>query len=492
MKVTTVIGLEVHVQLKTASKLFCGCVNEFGGDPNTRVCPTCLGLPGSLPVLNLEAIRLAVRAGLAMDCDIPTMTKWDRKQYFYPDLPKGYQISQFDFPVCGEGYLDVTVGDADGGEVQRRLRITRAHLEEDAGKSSHDESGGGGDSHVDLNRCGMPLLEIVSEPDMRSSAEAIAYLTELKARMTHLGVSDCEMQEGSLRVDANVNLRIVDGDRSIATPIVEVKNMNSFRSVAAAIEFEADRQIDVWEDTGQTIDDVGKTTRGWNDARGETFLQREKEESADYRYFPDPDLLPVRLPVEMIDEIRADLGELPGETRSRLSDQYGVKPADAVIIVGGGPAMVDYFETAAQRSGDGRRTASFLNQDVIRYLKEHHVDITDYPVVAGKLGDVVGRVSKGSLDTTRGREVLTHLTGHDESVDAAMKSLGIETVDAGATEALCAELLRENPAVVEDYRAGKKQAVGSLIGKARHKNPNANPGQVRQCLIQLIESGSVG
>lgn len=487
MKVTTVIGLEVHVQLKTQSKLFCGCPNRFGGPPNTQVCPVCLGLPGSLPVINQQALFLAVKAGLALDCSIPPMTKWDRKQYFYPDLPKGYQISQFDLPICAEGYIDIE--NAEG--QTRRLRILRAHLEEDAGKSVHDESAGGGDTRVDLNRCGTPLLEIVSEPDMRSADESIAYLNELKSRMTHLGISDCEMQEGSLRVDANVNLHIDIGDDVIATPIVEVKNMNSFRSVARAIEFEVDRQFDVWEDNGLTIKDVGKTTRGWDDVAETTFLQREKEESADYRYFPDPDLLPVRLSREQVDEIRSQLGELPAATRERLQSQHGIKLADADLIVSGGPAMIEYFETAANRGGDGKRTASFINQDVLRNMKDLSIEIGEFPVSAGKLGDLIGRVVGGELDNQRGRDVFNHLIKNQQSVKAAIKELGIESVDEGEIEQLCRELLAENPGVVEDYRAGKKQAVGSLIGKARGKNPNANPGVVRQTIIELIENGDV-
>ena len=269
-----------------------------------------MGLPGALPVINDEAIELSVRAGLSIDCSIPPMTKWDRKQYFYPDLPKGYQISQFDLPICADGFLEIP--DPANPDDVRHIGIIRAHLEEDAGKSMHDEASGRGDTRIDLNRCGTPLLEIVSQPDMRSSAEAKAYLQELKLRMTHLGISDCEMQEGSLRVDANVNLHIdVDG-KKIATPIVEVKNMNSFRAVERAIDYEVGRQYDLWEETGKTIEDESKTTRGWDDGTGKTFLQREKEESADYRYFPDPDLLPIRLPAERIEAARAGLGEMPG------------------------------------------------------------------------------------------------------------------------------------------------------------------------------------
>ena len=482
----TVIGLEVHVQLKTETKLFCGCRTRFGAPPNTQVCPVCLGLPGALPVMNEAAIDLSVKAGLAIDCSIPPMTKWDRKQYFYPDLPKGYQISQFDLPICADGFLEIP--DPEAPESTRRIGILRAHLEEDAGKSMHDEVAGSSDTRIDLNRCGTPLLEVVSLPEMRSSAEAKAYLQELKLRMTHLGISDCEMQEGSLRVDANVNLHLdVDGKR-VATPIVEVKNMNSFRAVERAIDFEVERQYDVWEETGKTIEDETKTTRGWDDANGRTFLQREKEESADYRYFPDPDLLPIRLPRQRVETIRQSIGEMPAELRVRLVGQYGIKPYDAEVIVNQGPAMIEFFETAATKSGDGKRTSSYLQQDVMRELNDRQIDVCEYPVSADSLGDLLLRVKQGDLDNGRARDVLNHMLEKGETVAQAIESLGIEAVDNNEIEDLCRQLLADNPQVVEDYRNGKQQAVGSLIGQARKQNANANPQIVRQTLIDLIEA----
>jgi aspartyl-tRNA(Asn)/glutamyl-tRNA(Gln) amidotransferase subunit B len=482
----TIIGLEVHVQLKTETKLFCGCRTEFGAPPNTQVCPVCLGLPGALPVMNEHAIDLSIRAGLSIDCSIPPMTKWDRKQYFYPDLPKGYQISQFDLPICADGFIEII--DPENPEQTRHIGIIRAHLEEDAGKSMHDEAAGRSDSRIDLNRCGTPLLEIVSQPDLRSSAEARSYLSELKLRMTHLGVSDCEMQEGSLRVDANVNLHIdVDG-KKIATPIVEVKNMNSFRAVERAIDYEIDRQYDAWKENRMTIEDESKTTRGWDDAAGKTFLQREKEESADYRYFPDPDLLPVRLPPERIEAARAALGELPAQIRERLQSQYDIKPYDANVIVNHGREMIEYYEQVATTSGDGKRSSSWIQQDVMRTMNDRQLGIDQFPVSSAQLGELLKRVTAGELDNGRARDVFAHLLDHNSSVDDAISALGIESVDSSKIDTLCQELLDANPQVVEDVRGGKIQAVGSLIGQARNKNPNANPQQVRETLLRLIES----
>jgi len=480
----TVIGLEVHVQLKTQTKLFCRCETRFGAPPNTQVCPVCLGLPGALPVMNRRAIELAIRAGLAINCSIPPMTKWDRKQYFYPDLPKGYQISQFDLPICADGFLDIA--DPQDDSAIRRIGIIRAHLEEDAGKSMHDEAAGRSDSRIDLNRCGMPLLEIVSQPDMRSAAEARVYLAELKLLMTHLGVSDCEMQEGSLRVDANVNLWIdVEGKR-VATPIVEIKNMNSFRSIERAIAYEVERQYLAWEETGKTIETETKTTRGWDDVAEQTFPQREKEESADYRYFPDPDLLPVRISAEHVDAIRESLGELPAATRARLQSQYDIKPYDADVIVNQGTAMIGYFESVVEVSGDGRRASSWVQQDVMRSLKELGCSIETFPVTAAMLGDLLGRVASGKLDNARARDVFAKMIETHQSVDVVIELLGIKSVDSSELDSLCREILEANPQVVEDYRAGKQQAIGSLIGQAKKKNPNANPQLVRETLLKIV------
>ena len=318
---TTIIGLEVHVQLSTASKLFCGCRTRFGAEPNTQTCPVCIGMPGTLPVMNRAAFELALKTAVALNCEIPAFTKWDRKQYYYPDLPKNYQISQYDLPMSQAGRLEIS--DPKGAFEPKTIRIRRAHLEEDAGKMLHDEKAGKADSLIDLNRTGTPLLEIVTEPDLRSSPEAKVFLTELKLLLTYLGVSDCNMQEGSLRVDANVNLhiapertgRLSDQSEPVATPIVEIKNMNSFRAVERALDYEAQRQWAEWQETHRNLGESPKQTRGWDDAAGVTRGQRSKEESSDYRYFPEPDLAPVMVDQTQVDQIRAALGELPAALR---------------------------------------------------------------------------------------------------------------------------------------------------------------------------------
>src|SRR3954468_18886303 len=331
---TTIIGLEVHVQLSTASKLFCGCSTMFGAEPNTQTCPVCIGMPGTLPVMNREAFQLSLKTAIALDCSIPSFTKWDRKQYYYPDLPKNYQISQFDLPMSHEGRLEIS--DPKGGFETKTIRIRRAHLEEDAGKMLHDEKTGKGDTLVDLNRTGTPLLEIVTEPDLRSSAEAKVFLNELRLLLTYLLVSDCNMQEGSLRVDANVNLHIDRPEGNVATPIVEIKNMNSFRAVERALDYEAERQSCEWQETGRKLGDAPKQTRGWDDAAGVTRGQRSKEESSDYRYFPDPDLAPVRVQASEVDTVRNAQSELPSGLRSRLESEFALSAYDADVLVNQG------------------------------------------------------------------------------------------------------------------------------------------------------------
>ncbi len=489
-----VVGLEVHVQLKTQSKLFCRCATVFGASPNTQVCPVCLGLPGSLPVLNREAIRLAMRTGLALNCRIAEFTKWDRKNYFYPDLPKGYQISQFDLPICAEGYLDIEVESTSASDdlkteqaKAKRIRLIRAHLEEDAGKSMHDESKGKGDTRIDLNRTGTPLLEIVSEPDMSSPEEAKAYLTELKLLLEYLDVSDCNMQEGSLRVDANINLHLDRDGKTLATPIVEIKNLNSFRAVERALQYEANRQYYVWQQNGLLIGQYPKQTRGWDDSAGTTTVQREKEESADYRYFPDPDLAPVVLAKSDIEAMRAALGELPQAKRVRFVEQYSIKPYDAEVIVSQGRDVAEYFEAVIASGGSAKRAAAWMQQDVLRTLKEQQIEISKFSISASSLAELLTAIESGKMDTTRGREVFQKLLSNPkQSVDATIQSLGIVAVDANEIETLCRELLAANPDVIEKVKAGNAKAIGSLVGQAKKKNPNADPRQIQdRCLVMI-------
>jgi aspartyl-tRNA(Asn)/glutamyl-tRNA(Gln) amidotransferase subunit B len=480
-----VIGLEVHVQLATETKLFCGCSTKFGAPPNTQTCPICVGMPGTLPVMNRQAFDLGLKTAVALNCGIAPFTKWDRKQYYYPDLPKGYQISQFDLPFSSDGYLEIA--DPGGGIEPKRIGIIRAHLEEDAGKSMHDEDAGEADSRIDLNRAGTPLLEIVSQPDMRSPAEAKAYLTELKLLLTYLGVSDCNMQEGSLRVDANVNLHVNMPDgHVIATPIVEVKNMNSFRAVERALTYEAQRQYTIFQETGQKLGDVPKQTRGWDDAANMTRGQRHKEESSDYRYFPEPDLVPVTVTDERVVSVRESLGELPADLRHRLELTYSISPYDSDVLVNQGKPLVDYFVRLAELCGDGKLASNWIQQDVLRTLKEQGLDIGDFALSPEGLAELLKKVKAGDVDTTRGREVLAEMITSRRSAEEVMKSLGIEKVDESALIELCGQIVAANPKIVEDVKAGKLQAAGAFVGQAKKKNPNVNPGRVREICLELI------
>ncbi len=482
-----VIGLEVHVQLSTETKLFCGCSTAFGAPPNTQVCPVCLGQPGALPVLNKRAVELAIRTGLALNCQIAQETKWDRKNYFYPDLPKGYQISQFDQPICGPGYLDFPDPDQEGELL--RVRLVRAHLEEDAGKSMHDEAAGKADSRIDLNRTGTPLLEIVSEPDLCSAQAAKSFLTELRLLLTYLGVSDCNMQEGSLRADANVNLHLEQDGRKIATPIVEVKNLNSFRAVERALQYETQRQYDAWKKTSQELGQAPKQTRGWDDAAGVTVPQREKEESSDYRYFPDPDLVPLHISPEQLDQARLQLGKLPAALRAELESHHGLKPYDADVIVSQGNGMVDYFQQTASSGGPAKRISSWIQQDVMRTLNETGARIEDFPIRPEGLAELLLAIEAGQIDNSRGKDVFQYWLKHPQSdLSTAKEALGIAEVDQGELEALCRELLAENPKVIEQVKGGNLKGLGSLIGAAKKKNPNADPKLVRELCQKLIEA----
>lgn len=497
---TVVIGLEVHVQLKTQSKLFCGCSTTFAPDaPNTQTCPVCLGLPGALPVMNRQAFELAVRTALALNCTIAPETRWDRKQYYYPDLPKAYQISQYDRPFSSAGWMDIAADDP--GLPARRIRITRAHLEEDAGKNVHDESGRGADSRVDLNRAGTPLLEIVSEPDLRSASEARRYLEDLRLLLLFIGVSDCNMQEGSLRCDANVNLHIPTGDgQRTATPIVELKNMNSFRNVELAVDFEARRQWKLWQKTGQKLGDVPKQTRGWDAIRNETFTQREKEESSDYRYFPDPDLQPVTMSPERIQAVHQSLPETPAACRQRFVSDMGLSDYDASVILTQGPELTAWFRKVANLCGDGKTAANWVTQDVLRDLNADGLTIDQFPITAEILGAILHLVRTDRISNRSAREVYSSLreihseqrrTISVEDVDQIVRERGLEIIrDTGALTAAIQTVMAAKPAVVADYRAGKQNAIGPLIGMIMKQVAGADPRQVREMLIAAIESGA--
>jgi len=483
---TTVVGLEVHVQLLTKTKLFCGCLNRFGLPPNTATCPVCLGLPGSLPVMNRRAFDLALRAALALNCEIAPFTKWDRKNYFYPDLPKNYQISQYDLPFSRDGFLEINVHpDPKKGHTPKRIGIIRAHLEEDAGKLVHDETGRGGDSRVDLNRTGTPLLEIVSQPHLNSPEEAVAYLEEVRLMMRELGVSDCEMQEGSLRCDANVNVHVPRPDGSVAaTPLVEIKNLNSFRAVGRAIKHEAQRQYEQFQKdpANYRIDKRAKTTAGWDDAKGRTEVQRHKEEAADYRYFPDPDLVPVTVTVERIDAVRAEMGELPSQQRQRLQTQHGLSAYDAGVLTAKGRTMVAYFEGVTAALGDAKAASNRISDLIFPTLAERGEEIADFPVPAKAFAEFVKATASVGQDPRR--KAFAHVLAHGTDAAAAMAALGIKTdFDEAALRAAVATAVAANPKVVADYKAGKVQAANKIKGEVMKANKGA-PNDVVQRLME--------
>ncbi len=477
-----VIGLEIHVQLQTESKMFSWSGTDFGLPPNTQTDPVSLGLPGTLPVMNRRAFELALKTALGLGAEIAAFTKWDRKNYYYPDLPKNYQISQYDLPFSKGGMLEIPVRKDGGGGG--RCRLTRIHLEEDTGKLTH---GDGGFSEVDLNRAGIPLLEIVTEPDIRSPADARGCLEELRLTLRYLGVSDCEMQEGSLRCDANVNLHISKDGRTIATPIVEIKNLNSFRAVEKALIFEVDRQYKKWCQDGLTIKDAPKTTRGWNDAEEVTKPQREKESVADYRYFPEPDLVPVEVDLAWLDRTRATIGELPAARRQRFEADYGLSVYDANVLVEQGQDVADYYDAVAAATAEFKLASNWIQQDVLRTIKEKKLAIADFPVRPDDLAGLINRVKNAELNTNQGREVLGRMIDTGLPAETIIAQGGFQMVsDRDAIAAAVAAAIQGNPQAIEELKKGKKkpEAVkGFLRGQVmKQTGGKANPALVGELL----------
>ena len=477
-----IIGLEIHVQLQTESKMFSWCGTEFGLPPNTQTDPVSLGLPGTLPVMNRKAFDLALKTAVALHAEIAPFTKWDRKNYYYPDLPKNYQISQYDLPFSRGGWISIPVRKDGGGGG--RCGLTRVHLEEDTGKLMH---AAGGLSEVDLNRAGIPLLEIVTEPDIRTPADARGCLEELRLTLRYLGVSDCEMQEGSLRCDANVNLHIHKDGRKIATPIVEIKNLNSFRAVEKALLHEVERQYEKWQEDGLTINDAPKTTRGWNDVEEVTKPQREKETAADYRYFPEPDLVPVVVDEPWLSRIRESIGELPGPRRDRFESEYGLSAYDANVLVEQGQDVADYYDAVARATGESKLASNWIQQDVLRTIKEKKMTVAEFPVHPPDLADLINRVKRGELNTNQGREILGRMIETGDPAEVIIEMGGYKMVsDRDQLAAAVSAAIAANPQAIDELKRGKKkpEAVkGFLRGQVmKQTGGKANPALVGELL----------
>ncbi|MDT8390400.1 MAG: Asp-tRNA(Asn)/Glu-tRNA(Gln) amidotransferase subunit GatB [Lentisphaeria bacterium] len=476
MKYEAVIGLEVHVQVRTRTKVFCGCSNGAGDEPNTNVCPVCLGYPGSLPVMNAEAIRKTIIAGMTCGCAIARYSKWDRKNYYYPDMPKNYQISQYDLPICEGGEIPIEGKGFSGKPLTpRNIKLTRIHLEEDVAKSTHL----GKYSGIDYNRAGTPLMEIVSEPDMHTADEAYAYLTALKQAMQFAGISDCDMEKGQLRCDVNISVRPA-GETKLGTKI-ELKNLNSFRAIHRSIDYEIDRQIDACE-AGEPL---YQETRRWDDDAGMTTVMRSKENAHDYRYFPDPDLMPVTVTDDQLDTIRADLPECPWSRRDRFVEQFGITPYDADVLTAD-KALADYFEAAAQGVKNAKTVANWIQTELLAVLGKEGKPITESPVSAGHLADLVALIEADTISGKIAKQVFAEMLISDKSPKEIVKEKGMEQVtDTGAIEGMVAAVIANNPKPVADYQAGNAKAIQSLVGQVmKASRGKANP----QMVVQLLKA----
>jgi aspartyl-tRNA(Asn)/glutamyl-tRNA(Gln) amidotransferase subunit B len=472
-----VIGLEIHAQLQTQTKIFCGCSTSFGAAPNSQVCPVCLGLPGALPVLNRRAVDYAIKAALALGCDVQPASIFARKNYFYPDLPKGYQISQYERPLALGGGLELTVGG-----TPKFVALTRIHMEEDAGKSLHE---GFYDSdrrtYLDFNRSGVPLIEIVSEPDMRSAEEAALFFSTLRAILVWIGVNDGNMEEGSLRCDANVSVRPV-GQQRFGTK-AEVKNVNSFRYLQKAIEYEIERQIDVLEEGGQVVQE----TRLWDSSAGRTHSMRSKEEAHDYRYFPEPDLPPLLVDVARVEAVRGTMPELPDARRQRFVATYAIPEYDAGVLTQSA-ALADYFEAVARASANPKAASNWVMGELLRTMKEHDVDVAQVPLTPDALAGLITLLDKGTISSSVAKDVFAKMYASGRSAEAIVEADGLaQTSDEGALLAIVQDVLAQNPDAIAQVRAGKNNAFGFLVGQAmKASKGKGNPKVINELLRKAI------
>ncbi|MCD9026079.1 Asp-tRNA(Asn)/Glu-tRNA(Gln) amidotransferase subunit GatB [Cohnella silvisoli] len=475
-KYETVVGLEVHVELHTKSKIFCGCSTSFGAPPNTHTCPVCLGHPGVLPVLNRQAVEYAMKAAMAINCDIAEWCKFDRKNYFYPDSPKAYQISQFDQPIGENGWIDIEVN----GQT-KRIGITRLHLEEDAGKLTHIDGGFG--SLADFNRVGTPLVEIVSEPDIRSPEEAKAYLEKLRAIMQYCDVSDVKMEEGSLRCDANISIRPY-GQEKFGTR-AELKNMNSFRGVQRGLEYEELRQADVLDSGGTVVQE----TRRWDEGQGKTISMRSKEEAHDYRYFPDPDLVRLHIDAEWKSRVQASIPELPDARQSRYIQQYGLSSYDAGVLTAS-MKLADFFEESLKHTSDAKASANWIMGELLGYLNANGLELDDVKITGQGLGEMIQLIEKGTISSKIAKTVFKGLIETGKSPQQIVEEQGLVQIsDEGAILAVVDAIIAANPQSVEDFRNGKEKAIGFLVGQImKETKGKANPGLVNKLLIDRLNA----
>lgn len=470
----TVIGLEIHVELATKSKIFCSCSTEFGAEPNKNTCPVCIGLPGVMPVLNEEVVNLAIKAGTALGCDINLINKMDRKNYFYPDLPKAYQISQFDLPICSNGYVEIEV---DGKKSKKAL--TRIHLEEDAGKLTHLED----EEHtlIDYNRGGVPLVEIVSEPDMRSAEEAVSFLKNLRAILIYSGISDCRMEQGSMRCDVNISIREAGSD--VLNTRVEIKNMNSIKEVFKAIKKEEKRQIELYS-YGESHK-VKQETRRWDASKGRTITMRSKEEAHDYRYFPEPDLPPVIIPKKQVEDIRDTLPELPKQKKERMISEYGISEKDTEILIEG-KEIADFYEKTVELSKEPKEAANWIITEVLRVLKTED----KIPVTEVQLSDLIAEVKKGTVSRTAAKDVFEELCVSSKSVGEVIEEKGLKQISSSDELAdIVKNILEENPQAIADFKEGKKQSFGFLMGQCmKATKGKGNPGTIKGILEEMLNN----